>query len=191
MHYDRIVKIAFKFVAESEHVMTKDQRKQVTAKQKKAIIDNSLYLSLFAQHEESKRNMSMLRDAYAMNDMFDLHIEAIKEDNVYENRKRFTNKEKNAEKRARNLQVRLSTFCKSQKVSSQAFRIDEALKDFHTMRELQTILSDCRVERIKSHISFLKSLFADVCYYEEKFEDKKLYFRFVLKKDLLLEDYSK
>lgn len=175
--------IVVKYVTESEHIMSK--------KQKKTTVDLTLYNSLFAQHDEMKANMNMLRDAYNDNMLFNAHCEAIKENNVYENRKSFSNKEKNAEKRALNKECKLSMFCKSMKKESQAFRLDVALSSFHTMRELQSILSDCTEAKIKSHISFLKHRFSHVCSYEEKKEDRKVYFRFVLKKDVLLDDYLK
>lgn len=93
-----------------------------------------------------------------------------------------TNKEKNAKKRADNTLSKLSTFCKSAKQTSQAFRIDEALKEAHTMKELLSLkeLSDCKESRVKSHISFLRHNFSHVCKYVTETKERKEYFRFEL-----------
>jgi uncharacterized protein YjaZ len=93
-----------------------------------------------------------------------------------------SNKERNAYKRTQNTLKSLSTFCKSQKVSSQAFRIDEALTQFHTMKELLALkeLDDCKESRVKSHISFLIHEFKHVCRYVSYIEDRKTFFKFEL-----------
>lgn len=124
-------------------------------------------------------------EAIKMNKQFDIdrinkaHVEALIED--YERRaQRFTNKERNAVKRMSNTLKTVSTFCKSTKIDSQAFRIDEALTQFHTMRELLKLLSDMREARIKSHISFLKTNFSHTCKFVTEKRDKKDYFKFEL-----------
>ena len=87
-----------------------------------------------------------------------------------------SNKERNAEKRAQNTLKTLSTFCKSAKIDCQAFRIDEALTDYHTMTELLNLseLKDCKESRIKSHISFLQHNFRHVCKYVIEDDSKRV-----------------
>jgi hypothetical protein len=73
-----------------------------------------------------------------------------------------TNKERNMMKRAAREHKAISQLTKSTKPASQAFRIDQALSDFHTLEELQALpsLGDCGKARIKSHIKFLERNFS-------------------------------
>lgn len=118
----------------------------------------------------AKLNKSRINDVdeayeYCINEV--LHVEAIEKNEEFTLiafKASLTAKERNAEKRM-STQKQLSTFCKSAKTTSQAFRIDEALTSFNTMKQLQLLdtLDDCKESRIKSHVSFLIHNFKHVC----------------------------
>lgn len=58
----------------------------------------------------------------------------------------------------RNISVSTSTtslFCRLLESKNQNYRIDKALENFHTMRELMK-LTDCSESRIKSHMTYIK-----------------------------------
>lgn len=122
-------------------------------------------------------------EAFQMNVIYNAHVEALNEQSERVNAL-LTNKERNASKRQLQSERVMSTFCKSLKTSSQAFRIDEAFKTFHSMKELTTLLDDCSESRIKSHRSFLQTLFSHTCKYVEEVRlvdsVKKTYFKFEL-----------
>jgi hypothetical protein len=122
-------------------------------------------------------NFYMHVEALAMNDMYNMHVEALELNKLIMFDK-LTHKEKNAVKRQLNTLKVMSSFCKSTKVDCQAFRIDESLTEFHTMKELLKELSDMREARIKSHISFLETNFVHTCKKEYDTTDKRK-FRFV------------
>jgi hypothetical protein len=110
------------------------------------------------------------------------YIEMIESAHFLNSVRSFTNKERNALRRDVNSNKRMSTFCKSLKVESQAFRIDEALTDFHSMHELLALdqLQDCKESRIKSHISFLQHEFKHCCKLQIEDDTKRVKrFRFV------------
>jgi hypothetical protein len=117
-----------------------------------------------------KFNKSRINDADEAFDYYinnDLHVIAIALNEEFKLallKASLTAKERNADKRSAT-QKKLSTFCKSAKETSQAFRIDEALKEYHTMKELQLLdtLDDCKESRIKSHVSFLIHNFKHTC----------------------------
>jgi len=123
-------------------------------------------------------------DTLTAKQMNALHTEANRINAMFTARKKAlaaTRKEFNAAKRTLNTNKALSTFCKSAKVHCQAFRIDEALTQFHSMKELLALetLDDCKEARIKSHISFLQHEFKHSCKIVFN-EDNKKQFKFIL-----------
>lgn len=71
-----------------------------------------------------------------------------------------------------------SLFCRLSESTRQNYRIDIAIADFHTMRELMT-LTDCSESRIKSHIKYVMTNCADHCKRVIDTNDTKR-FKFVL-----------
>jgi len=58
---------------------------------------------------------------------------------------------------------RLSPFAKCAKADTQAYRIDCALQEFHTMQELEKLdsLHDCSRARIQSHVNYLQKHYSN------------------------------
>ena len=82
--------------------------------------------------------------------------------------------------RKRNQSVQIddsSLFCRLAKSTNQNYRIDKALEQFHTMKELMT-LTACSESRIKSHIKYVRVNCKDHAQYEQDEAKKK--FRFTL-----------
>ncbi len=73
----------------------------------------------------------------------------------------FTHKEACAAKRAEKVERKTSLLTKSQKPSSQAFRIDEALLEWHSWSELVklSVLDDCSEARIRKHVYHIETEF--------------------------------
>lgn len=147
-------------------------KKQIARMNKSRVSDVEL------AHEQA------IEHAYSLTRIVDVelaHVQALE----IERFRAFTNKERNAFKRITETKVdkRKSTFCASTKTKSQAFRIDEALTEFHSMRELihHETLQDCREARIKSHISFLQHEFRHSCKLVFENENERIKrFKFVL-----------
>jgi hypothetical protein len=161
---------------------------------KKAIKANNVVATV--KTVSAKQLAQAHNQAIAENAIYNAHVQAIAENAIYNAHTealqiqidmylaQFSNKERNAHKRANNSNRTMSTFCKSLKTTSQAFKIDEALTEFHTMKELlklDTLVdANCSESRIKSHISFLQHNFKHVCKYVTETKDKKVFFRFEL-----------
>lgn len=92
--------------------------------------------------------------------------------------KTFSNKERNAIKRyVAQIGKDVSPLTFSKNIGSQAYRIDFALSEWHTMNDLihLPMLEDCTPARINSHINFLGKNFANTV--RKEVDGKK--FRFV------------
>jgi hypothetical protein len=158
--------------------MTKAIKKNVVAVAVKTVSAKSI-AQAFNQATIENAIYTAHCEALADNAIYTAHCEALAiQLDMYN--ALLTNKERNAKKRSDNSNRTMSTFCKSLKTSSQAYRIDEALCDFHTMKELLALetLSDCTESRIKSHISFLQHNFVHACKIVSKTVDKKVFFKF-------------
>ena len=88
-----------------------------------------------------------------------------------------THKESCAAKRAEKVERKTSLLTKSQKPSSQAFRIDEALLEWHSWNELIKLemLDDCSEARIRKHVYHIETEFRNTV--RKEVDGKK--FRFV------------
>lgn len=131
-------------------------------------------------HTEANKNFDMLCDAHNDNMIFNAHTEALKiHAEMCVNGVLLTKKERNALKRTRNEEIKVkSLFNVSVDTTTQAYRIDKAVEDFHTFNELLQLdtLKDVSKYRLRSHIKFLDTQMCHIC----KKEVNGAAFRYVL-----------
>lgn len=100
-------------------------------------------------------------EALTIHAMYLLHVEALAMDASM----RLSHREVCARKREVNMERALSPFAGCAIPTTQSYRIDAALTEFHTMLGLTKLphLDDCNEARVRSHVRYLEKHYSKTC----------------------------